>query len=73
MRLDFDSRGSTANTAIRDDPDALTPDVHIYTRSKVPWVRLPEGARAFEAYYDMSSEWPAESLARAKAAREKAP
>ena len=47
-----------------DERHAITPDVHIYTRSKVPWVRLPEGARAFEAYYDMKAEWPAESLAR---------
>ena len=26
-----------------DDPAALSPDVHIYTRSKLPWVGLPEG------------------------------
>jgi hypothetical protein len=26
-----------------DEPSAVTPDVHIYTRSKVPWVVLPEG------------------------------
>lgn len=50
-----------------DDPGALQPDVHIYTRSKLPWVRLPEGARAFEEYYDMQKEWPAESLARRRA------
>lgn len=24
-----------------DDPAALTPDVHIYVRSKLPWVTLP--------------------------------
>jgi hypothetical protein len=51
-----------------DTPSALQPDVHIYTRSKLPWVRLPEGARAFEAYYDRESEWPAASLTRRKAA-----
>lgn len=42
----------------------LPPDVHIYTHSKLPWVRLPENAKAFEAYYDMAKEWLAESLAR---------
>ena len=26
-----------------DDPAALAPDVHIYTRSKLPWVALPDG------------------------------
>jgi len=50
-----------------DDPSALPPDVHIYTRSKLPWVRLPDGAPAFEAYYDMGRLWPAESLARRRA------
>lgn len=53
--------------ATLDDPAALPPDVHIFTRSKLPWVRLPQGARAFEIYYDMAKEWPAESLARRRA------
>jgi hypothetical protein len=26
-----------------DDPAAAPPDLHIYTRSKLPWVTLPEG------------------------------
>lgn len=50
-----------------DEPHAIEPDVHIFTRSKVPWVHLPEGARAFDIYYDMQAEWPAESLARREA------
>jgi hypothetical protein len=50
-----------------DEPTAVTPDVHIYTRSKLPWVTLPPGARAFEAYYKSGDVWPAESLARRKA------
>lgn len=50
-----------------DDPGALPPDINIYTRSKLPWVRLPEGALAVEAYYDSNSVWPAESLERRKA------
>ena len=45
----------------------LSPDVHIYTRSKLPWVRLPDGVPAFEAYYDSAKLWPAVSLARRKA------
>jgi hypothetical protein len=51
-----------------DDPTALSPDVHIFTRSKQPWVGLPAGARAFEAFYELEQEWPAESLARRRAA-----
>lgn len=53
--------------ATLDDPSALPPDVHIFTRSKLPWVRLPEGARVFEIFYDPAREWPAESLARRRA------
>ena len=32
-----------------DEPTQIAPDVHIYTRSKVGWVTLPEGTPAFEA------------------------
>jgi hypothetical protein len=51
-----------------DEPSALSPDVHIFTRSKLPWVVLPPDAPAFEVYYDSKSLWPPESLARRKAA-----
>ncbi|HEY1632888.1 MAG TPA: GFA family protein [Rhizomicrobium sp.] len=51
-----------------DAPSALAPDVHIFTRSKLPWVALPEGVPAFAEYYDMKALWPAESWARRKAA-----
>jgi hypothetical protein len=47
-----------------DEPAALVPDAHIFTRSKLPWVTLPTGRPAFEACYDMASVWPEESLAR---------
>jgi hypothetical protein len=50
-----------------DDPSGVTPDVHIYTRSKVGWLTLPESAPAFEAYYDSKALWPAESLERLRA------
>jgi len=52
-----------------DDPSSLTPDVHIYTRSKLPWVTLPEDVSAFEVYYDTKALWPAESLKRREALR----
>jgi hypothetical protein len=50
-----------------DDPTVITPDVHIFTRSKVGWVSLPEGAPAFEDFYDAEKLWPAESLRRLNA------
>lgn len=55
-----------------DQPGDFVPDVHIYTRSRLPWVVLPEGARAFEEYYSTKAEWPPDSIARREAARLKA-
>jgi hypothetical protein len=50
-----------------DNPAALSPDVHIYVRSKLPWVTLPHAVLAFEAYYDARRVWPAASLERRRA------
>ena len=50
-----------------DDPIEIAPDVHIYTRSKVAWVTVPEGTPAFEADYDHKKLWPAERLGRLEA------
>jgi hypothetical protein len=50
-----------------DEPSALPPDVHIFTRSKLPWVQLPPDVPQFEIYYDMKTLWPADSLARREA------
>lgn len=47
-----------------DNPEAVTPDVHIFTRSKLPWVRLPEGVRVFESAYQIDKVWPAASKER---------
>ena len=47
-----------------DQPSGVVPDVHIFTKSKVSWITIPESAPAFEVYYDMKALWPAASLAR---------
>jgi len=47
-----------------DSPEAVRPDVHIFTRSKVPWLNLPEDVPAFEAFYKIDAVWSAESLER---------
>ena len=47
-----------------DDPSAVRPDVHIFTRSKLPWVTLPDDTPAFDIYYDSRTLWPAASLER---------
>ena len=61
--------GSASSASARSTiPSAVAPDVHIYTRSKLPWVVLPDGVPAFDVYYDTKSLWPPESYARARAA-----
>lgn len=52
-----------------DEPALVSPDVHIYVRTKLPWVHLPDSVPAFEAYYDSRKLWPPASLARAGAIR----
>jgi len=52
-----------------DQAHTLAPDAHIFVRSKVPWVRLPAGALAFDIYYDTETLWPPDSLARRAALR----
>jgi hypothetical protein len=47
-----------------DDPDALAPDIHIYTASKQPWVVLPEGVPAVPEFYDIERYWSSASLER---------
>lgn len=56
-----------------DAPDAVPPDIHIFTASKQPWVVLPEGTPAVEEYYQRDKYWPAESLARWRALRARYP
>ena len=47
-----------------DEPSAVRPDVHIFARSRVPWVTLPDDTPAFDVYYDSRKLWPASSLER---------
>jgi Glutathione-dependent formaldehyde-activating enzyme len=47
-----------------DNPDALPPDVHIFTSSKQPWVVLPPATPAFAEFYDRAAVWSQASLVR---------
>ena len=48
-----------------DDPATCPPDVHIFTRSKQPWVGLPGDAMVFAEYYPArEGVWGADALAR---------
>jgi len=50
-----------------DDRAALKPDAHIFTRSKLPWVQIPDDQPAFEIFYDLETQWSPEGLARRQA------
>ena len=69
----FSRYGSDALRFVRagtlDEPRAVAPDVHIYTRSKVGWVALPDGVPAFDGFYDPATFWSDDMRARYAAAR----
>jgi hypothetical protein len=52
-----------------DDPDLLPPDIHIFTMSKQPWVKLDPAVPAVHEYYDPATLWPPESRERRRALR----
>ena len=51
-----------------DAPASVAPDVHIFVRSKLPWVSLPPSVPAFDVFYDTKALWPAAALDRLQAA-----
>jgi hypothetical protein len=52
-----------------DTPEAVRPDVHIFTRSKLPWLNLPKDVPAFETFYKIDKVWPPESRERLRRIR----
>ncbi len=51
-----------------DKPGALKPNVHIYTRWKAKWLKLPKRTPSFRDYYNTRRLWPKASLKRLDAA-----
>src|SRR5438067_13412676 len=47
-----------------DHPEPVEPDVHIFTRSKLPWLQLPPAKPAREAFYKIPDVSPAASQDR---------
>ncbi len=49
-----------------DNPDPFSPDVHIFTSTKQPWVILPTDVPAFEEFFatKIKDVWSPKSLAR---------
>lgn len=50
-----------------DDANAITPDVHIYTSSKLDWVALPADKPAFAEYYPPKEVWSEDAQTRWRA------
>lgn len=53
-----------------ENPSAFPPDVHIFTRSKQPWMSIPDDVPSFETYYDFKTTWSKESMQRFRALKE---
>ncbi len=61
-------RGSLfVRAGLLDDPSVFPPDVHIFTRSKQPWITIPDDVPAFETYYDFRKTWSEASQQRYRA------
>ncbi|KAE8163756.1 hypothetical protein BDV40DRAFT_132099 [Aspergillus tamarii] len=50
-----------------DQPRVVTPDIHLFVRSKVPWISLPDGVLKKEELYCIEEVWPDQSIMRRKA------
>jgi hypothetical protein len=58
-------------TGTFDDTSWFKPEAHIFTRSKQPWVEIPDGTPAFEKRYNREDVWPKQSLQRLAAQMQK--
>jgi hypothetical protein len=47
-----------------DEPESVKPDVHIFTRSKLPWLDIPKDVPEFNTIYDIEKVWSADSKER---------
>jgi hypothetical protein len=54
-----------------NDPAQCPPDIHIFTSTKLPWVELSDHVPVVAEYYRRSSFWPADSLKRWAALKER--
>jgi hypothetical protein len=67
------ARAAFVRVGTLENPDACPPQVHIFTRSKQPWVVLPAGAAAFEVFYprdDLDALFGEDGAARWRALRD---
>lgn len=53
-----------------DQPARYRPDIHIFTESKLPWVKLQANIPAVPQFYKLRDIWSGQSLNRLKALKE---
>ena len=64
----FGDKVSFVRVGTLDDEYKFEPDVHVFTTSRRPWVRIPDTHRSFDEFYTLKEEWPDESRSRLRAA-----
>lgn len=47
-------------------PHQIKPNAHIFTRSKLSWVKIPKTIPSFKVFYDLEKQWSKASLNRRK-------
>lgn len=47
-----------------DNPSAVTPQAHIHTSSKLPWLKLDDNIPVFTGFYNLKAFWPQASIDR---------
>jgi hypothetical protein len=47
-----------------ESKQGISPDIHIYTESKVDWVKLPEGVLTRDKFYNVAEVWSDEAKQR---------
>lgn len=52
-----------------DPAGEIESDIHICTSTRLPWVEIPQGARAVPSFYGAKAVWPDDARARYRAAR----
>ena len=65
----FGDKVSFIRVGTLDEPDRITPGIHIFTESKQPWVVIPDEHPSVERYYDLKQYWPDSSRERLRQLR----
>ncbi|KAM5463814.1 hypothetical protein MauCBS54593_007259 [Microsporum audouinii] len=61
------SRERPGDFGTLDEPNALPPNIHIFTSTKQKWVVIPADVPVLEAFYRVEETWSKESLERMEA------